>query len=92
MKKSLKEAYVVNEQEKKRQYNDRILNVEHGYFTPLVFSCFGGMSHECTMFFKHMTSLIADKRNESYQNVAKWIKTKISFALLKVALICLRWR
>ena len=38
MKKLLKEAYVVNEQEKKRQYHDRILNVEHGYFTPLVLS------------------------------------------------------
>ena len=90
MKKSLKEAYVVNEQEKNGQYNDRILNVEHGYFTTLVFSCLGGISHACTMFFKHLTNLIADKRNESYQNVPKWIKTKISFALLKVALICLR--
>ena len=90
MKKSLKEAYVVNEQEKNGQYNDRILNVEHGYFTTLMFSCLGGISHACTMFFKHLTNLIADKRNESYQNVPKWIKTKISFALLKVALICLR--
>ena len=31
MKKSLKKAYQANEQEKKRQYNDRILNVEHGF-------------------------------------------------------------
>ena len=90
LKKSLKEAHEANEQEKKRQYNDRIQNVEHGFFTPLVFSCFGGMSHECKMFFKHITNLIADKRNETYQNVTRWIKTKISFALLKVALICLR--
>ena len=80
----------MNQQKKKRRYNDRIVNVEHGYFTPLVFSCYGGMSHECTMFFKHLTNLIADKRNELYQNVAKWIRTKISFALLKVALMRLR--
>ena len=32
MKKSLKEAYEANEQENERQYNDRILNVEHGFF------------------------------------------------------------
>ena len=55
-----------------------------------MFSCFGGMSHECNIFFKHLTNLIADKRNETYQNVTRWIKTKISFALLIVALICLR--
>ena len=48
------------------------------------------MSEECNMFFKHLTNLIADKRNEKYQTVTRWIKTKISFALLKVALICLR--
>ena len=90
MKKSLKEVYEANEQEKKRQYNDRIVNVEHGYFTPLVFSCYGGMSHECSMFFKHLSNIIAEKRNEPSQNVKRWIKTKISFALLKVALICLR--
>ena len=89
MKKSLKEAYEMNEKEKKRRCNDRIVNVEHGFFTPLVFSCYGGMSHECTMFFKHLTSIFANKRNEPYKNIAKWIRTKISFALLKVALICL---
>ena len=48
------------------------------------------MSHECNMFYKHLSNLIADKRNETYQNVTRWIQTKISFALLKVALICLR--
>ena len=32
-KKSLKEAYEANEQEKKRQYNNRILNVKHVFYT-----------------------------------------------------------
>ena len=66
LKKSLKEAYEMNEKEKKGRYNDRIVNVEHGYFTPLAFSCYSGRSHECTMFFKHLTGMIAEKRNKPY--------------------------
>ena len=31
-----------HEQEKKRNYNRRIMNIEHGTFTPLVFFCFWG--------------------------------------------------
>ena len=32
----LNKAYEMNGREKKRQYNERILEVEHGSFTPLV--------------------------------------------------------
>ena len=42
----LRKSYEVNEKEKKRQYNERILQVEHGTFTPLVMSTTGGMGHE----------------------------------------------
>ena len=49
---SLKSAYRVNEQAKKREYNGRILQVEHGTFTPLVFSTFGGLGYECNRFIK----------------------------------------
>ena len=43
-----------HEQEKKRNYNRRIMNIEHGTFTPLVFSVSGGMGKECSMFHKHV--------------------------------------
>ena len=36
-----------HEKEKKRQYNRRIMNVEHGTFTPLVYSVCGAMGAEC---------------------------------------------
>ena len=35
--KTLRKHYEINDQEKKRQYSSRILNVEQGTFTPLVF-------------------------------------------------------
>ena len=37
-------AFSSNENEKKRQYNQRIIEVEHGSFIPLVFSPYGGNS------------------------------------------------
>ena len=36
--KSLQQCHVMNEQEKKRAYNKRVLQIEHGKFTSLVFS------------------------------------------------------
>ena len=90
MKMTLKNAYVNNEREKKREYNERIINIEHGSLTPLVFSCYGGMSQECGAFFKHLTTMISDKRGDKYQDVCKLLRTKISFSLLRISLICLR--
>ena len=37
---SLPAVHKKNENEKNREYNQQILQVEHGSFTPLVFSCF----------------------------------------------------
>ena len=41
-----------NEREKKRKYNSRIMDIEQGTFTPLVFTVFGGQSIECSIFHK----------------------------------------
>ena len=41
---SLDAAHSKQENEKRRQYEDRILQVEHTSFTPLVFTIAGGMS------------------------------------------------
>ena len=37
-----KKCYEINEKEKKRFYNNRVIDIEHGSFTPLVFSATGG--------------------------------------------------
>ena len=47
---ALPQCYAQNEKEKKRQHNERVLQIEHGSFTPLVFSVYGGMSRECSTF------------------------------------------
>ena len=58
-----------HEREKKRAYNNRIMNVEHGTFTPLVFSLTGGEGPETSTFHKYIARKIADKTEEKYQNV-----------------------
>ena len=41
---SPKQIYKLHEDEKKRKYTSRIIKVENGTFTPLVFTTTGGMS------------------------------------------------
>ena len=50
-KKSLQQYDVINEQEKKRAYNDRVLQIGHGAFTPLfVFSIYGNIWKDLTSY------------------------------------------
>lgn len=87
---TLQVAHKKNENEKKRSYNERIIHVDHGSFTPLVFSCFGGMSRECSRFYSHATDLIAEKRKLSKSIVSAWIKTRLNFSLIRSMLLCVR--
>ena len=59
----LARTYNSLEKSKKAKYNERILNVEHGTFTPLVFSCFGGMGTEAQRFFNRLAVKVAEKRD-----------------------------
>ena len=77
----MKQCYLKNELEKKRQYNERVLQVEHGSFSPLVFNVNGGMGNECRAFYSRLADLLALK---------SWLKTKINFALLRSMLLCVR--
>ena len=46
LNKALPHCNIQNEKEKKRQYNERILEIDHVSFAPLVFSIYGGMGRE----------------------------------------------
>ena len=86
----LKKCFSKNEEEKKKKYNARVLNVENGTFTPLVFSVNGGMGRECKKFYSRLTEMIAEKRNISNSIATTFIRTKISFSLLRSMLLCIR--
>ena len=50
----LHHLYRKHEQEKKREYNGRVLEIENGVFTPLVFSTSGGIGRDSTVFYKRL--------------------------------------
>ena len=78
------------ERSKKAKYNERILNIEHGTFTPLVLSCFGGMGTEAQRFYNWLGEKVAEKRDELVSSTISLIRTKLSFSLLRSALLCIR--
>ena len=80
----------MHENEKKRLYSRRVLDIEHGTFTPLVFTTTGGMGNECLRYHSRLAELIAIKKGEQYAKTMSWIRSQISFALLRSALVCLR--
>ena len=57
--KTTSEVFKEQEDEKKRKYQQRVLDVEMGSFTPLVFGTNGGMGNECQRFLKHLADKIA---------------------------------
>jgi len=50
-------AYSNHEQEKHHAYEERACEVEHGCFTPLVFSTSGGMGKVATIVYKCLANL-----------------------------------
>ncbi len=87
---TLKQSHHIHESEKRRAYNQRILQVEHGTFTPLVFTTAGGMSNECNRFYSRLATLISEKRGESKASTTTWLRCRISFSLLRSAILCMR--
>ena len=86
----LSTLYRNHENQKKRDYNSRVVTVEGGTFTPLVYSTFGGCGPEAKRYHKRLAELISRKRNEEYHHVINHIRMKVRFSLLRSVLIALR--
>ena len=86
---SPKQIYKLHEDEKKRKYASRIIEVEDGTFAPLVFTTTGGISQECQGYHSRLAEFISSKKQENYATTITWIRM-VSFAILRTALVCLR--
>ena len=51
-----------NENEKKRAYNERQLQIDHGTFTPLIFFIYESMGRECLKVYSRLSDLLSQKR------------------------------
>ena len=86
----VEKCFLSNEKEKKRHYGERVLQVENGTFTPLVFATNGAMGRECTKFYQRLAEMIAEKRKEHPSKTSSNIRTLISFSLLRSTIRCIR--
>ena len=86
----LKEVCRRHEQQKKREYNQRIIEVEKANFTPLVFTTSGGMGAEAERFHKRLATLISAKRRNSYSEAMTYIRRKLRFCLLRTTHAAIR--
>jgi len=80
---SPEQIYHQHENGKKHSYAKRVIKIEQGTFTPLVFSTTRGMAEECRRYHSRLAELLAIKKGEDYS-------TTISFAILRAALLCFR--
>ena len=87
---SIPALYDKHEHEKMKKYASRILNVEKGSFTPLVYTTYGGWGPQATAYLKRLSIMIARKRNEDYHHVISHIRTRMRFALLRSVLVAVR--
>ena len=65
----------------------RVMEIEHGTFTLLVFTTTGGMADECRRYHCRLAELISTKKGKPYAATILWIRTNVSFAILRGALL-----
>lgn len=87
---SLEAAHQRNEQEKIRAYGERIQHVDQGSFTPLVFTTSGGMGPKARCFYSRLADRMAEKKHQPRSHIVAWMRCRLSFSLLRSALLCLR--
>src|SRR4051812_20116266 len=60
------------ERSKIREYRERIRNVEHADFSPLVFTCAGGMAPQSYLVMKRLAEKLSKKQNIQLSVVSGW--------------------
>ena len=87
---SLSACYKRHERCKKRAYEQRIREIEHGSFTPLVMSATGGLADEANTFYKRLASLLATKWDHPYSTTLCWLRCRLGFSLVRSAIQSIR--
>ena len=88
--KTIPAMYKHHENLKKKEYNARVLQVEKGVFSPLVFSTTGGMGEEAGMVYKKIAEKMAQRKGQKYHETISYIRKRLRFDLLKTTVIALR--
>lgn len=87
---SLSSVYKRHEDIKKRVCGQRVHEVEHRVFTPLVLSTSGGMGREATTFYKRLADMLATHQRRLYSIAMSWLRCKLSFTTIRASIMCIR--
>jgi hypothetical protein len=88
----LTQASLLNsaEKTKMREYAKRIKEIEHADFNPLVFSTMGAMAPQTQIVVKKLAEKLSLKQGTNVSVVTGWLRVRLSFALLRTSLQCVR--
>ena len=86
----LQALYQQQEQMKRRQYEDRVRQVERASFVPLIFTTSGGTSKLTTTALKRLAPGFSVARNLPYSVILGWLCCRLGFCLLRSSIMCLR--
>ena len=75
---------------KRREYEERIVNIERGSFTPVVLATTGACGPAADCFIKRLAGQLAEHDRQLYSTVVAWLRIRIAFALVRSAILCLR--
>ena len=75
---------------RRHELEDRIRNVDCESFTQLVFSTFGGLGKEATIFYNRLADLLSQKHNTPpYSQTLSWMHCALSFSLLRYPVLAI---
>ena len=77
------------EREKKLKYIE-VCERRHATFTPLCVTVDGLVGPEMSLFLKRLADRISSKWDQQYATTLHWLRTKLSFALVRATDLCIR--
>uniref|UniRef100_A0A1X7T7L5 Uncharacterized protein n=1 Tax=Amphimedon queenslandica TaxID=400682 RepID=A0A1X7T7L5_AMPQE len=77
------------EREKKLKYQEACHSI-HSNFTPLCMTVDGLLGPESNSFLKRLADRLSIKWDQPYSTVICWLRTRLSFALLRATNLCIR--
>ena len=81
------QVYRLHENKKKRMYERRVPEIAQEFLTSLVFTTTGGMGRDYLRYHSRLAELISINKGEDYAQTLTWIRGKVSFSILRSALL-----
>ena len=83
------DAVLLSAEREKLKYNEAC-ELKHASFTPLCITINGLLGNEMKHFLSQLADKLATKWDQKYNTTLRWIRAKLSFALIRTTNLCIR--